>query len=107
MPNSITQHKKKTGFRLLVAKRITFLFATLFAVGLNIAYAQNTWTRKANVRGYGRYGAVGFSIGSKGYIGTGAYPAVKDFWEYDPTTDTWTQKADFGGPGRGGAVGFS
>ena len=54
--------------------------------------------------------AVGFSIGSKGYIGTGLLIVTfhfKDFWEYDPATNTWTQKADFGGTARTNAVGFS
>src|SRR5213596_1743906 len=32
---------------------------------------QNTWTRKANFGGTARYGAAGFSIDSKGYLGTG------------------------------------
>ncbi len=43
--------------------------------------------------------AVGFSIGNKGYIGTGYTSSAfaTDFWSYDPATDTWTQKADFGG----------
>ena len=52
--------------------------------------------------------ATGFSIGSKGYIGTGADGTVvfKDFWEYDPAANTWTQKADFGGSARDYAKGF-
>jgi hypothetical protein len=56
-----------------------------------------------------RYDAVGFAIGSKGYIGTGHNNGVdlKDFWEYDPDANTWTQKADFGGTARFRAVGFS
>src|SRR2546427_310979 len=56
--------------------------------------------QKANYGGVGVYGAAGFSIGSKGYIGTGnnsSYVAQKDFWEYDTTANTWTQKADYGG----------
>ena len=47
---------------------------------------------------------VAFSIGSKGYIGTGddgEHGDVSDFWEYDPATNTWTQKADFGGGALG------
>src|SRR5205823_10618643 len=49
-----------------------------------------------------------FSIGSKGYVGTGAHDGPKrDFWEYDPSTNVWTQKADFGGLPRLAAVGFS
>ena len=66
------------------------------------------WTQKANVGGGPRISSVGFSIGSKGYIGTGSNGAMKkDFWEYDPATNIWTQKADFGGTHRVGAVGFA
>jgi N-acetylneuraminic acid mutarotase len=73
----------------------------------------NVWTRKADFGGGIRQYAVGFSIGNKGYIGTGAgnYPTygsfVNDFWEYDPSTDSWTQKSNFGGAPRIWAVGFS
>jgi N-acetylneuraminic acid mutarotase len=58
-----------------------------------------------------RDNAVGFSIGNKGYIGTGHgdayYSLKKDFWEYDPNDNRWTRKADFGGSVRSIAVGFS
>lgn len=70
----------------------------------------DSWTEKANFGGVARYGAAGFSIGNKGYIGTGgdsAYHGHNDFWEYDPSADSWTQKADFGGAQRNFAVGFS
>ena len=65
--------------------------------------------QKADLGGTGRWVAAGFSIGSKGYIGTGYDGSIncKDFWEFDPNTNTWTQKADFGGTGRFSAVGFS
>jgi hypothetical protein len=59
----------------------------------------NTWTAKADVPGLGRNGSLGFSVGSKGYIGLGcstnstAY--YTDFYEYDPSNNSWTQKADF------------
>ena len=58
--------------------------------------------------GFARSSAVGFSIGDKGYVGTG-YTGIfrKDFWEYDSINDSWTQKADFGGSARESAVGFS
>ena len=65
--------------------------------------ATDTWTQKADFGGTARTGAVGFSIGSKGYIGTGHMIGSllqKDFWEYDPAANTWTQKADFGGTAR-------
>ena len=85
------------------------LLAILFTAGLNSSRAQGTWTQKANFGGIARAGAVGFSIGSKGYIGTGSIigNVYSDFWEYDPATDIWTQKANFGGTARDRAVGFS
>ena len=48
--------------------------------------ATNAWTQKADFGGTARDGAVGFSIGSKGYIGTGydGTGSTKDFWEYTP-----------------------
>ena len=57
-----------------------------------------TWTQKANFP-FIREGAVSFSIGTLGYLGTGEQGSVykKDFWEYNPSTNAWTQKADFGG----------
>jgi len=68
----------------------------------------NTWTQKANFGGAARSTSVAFSIGTKGYIGTGrSTVAYKDFWEYNPATNLWTQKANFSGTARYGAVGFS
>jgi hypothetical protein len=72
--------------------------------------ATNIWTQKANFGGTHRSYAVGFSIGTKGYIGTGEdvnNVDKKDFWEWDQTTNVWTKKADFGGTARGYAKGFS
>jgi len=70
--------------------------------------ATNVWTKKADFPGNDRWYAVGFSIGNKGYIGTGSgQAAYKDFWEWDQATDEWTQKADFSGTPRLAAVGFS
>src|SRR5437667_286088 len=81
----------------------------ILVVGLVSSRAQDTWTQKADFGGTPRYGAVAFSIGSKGYMGTGDQDPnkYKDFWEYDATTNTWTRKADFGGGIRGLATGFS
>jgi hypothetical protein len=74
------------------------------------APAPDSWTQKETVGGIARQTAVGFSIGNKGYIGTGVdinNNYYNDFWEYDPSTDVWTQKANFGGTSRHSAVGFS
>ena len=72
--------------------------------------ATDTWTQKANFGGTARRDAVGFSIGTKGYIGTGHDVNgndKNDFWEYDSGANTWTAKMAFGGIGRSLAVGFS
>jgi len=87
------------------------LILAIVLIGLSqISYAQlpDTWTQKSDFGGIARYGAVSFSIGDKGYIGTGfGLGRHKDFWEYDPATDTWSQKADFGGTARFFSAGFS
>lgn len=88
----------------------------LIAANIASGQAPNTWTQKADV-GFNipntselppRFSAVGFSIGTKGYLGTGwNYITIyHDFWEYDPVTNVWTQKADFAGGDRAEAVGF-
>lgn len=73
--------------------------------------ANNSWTQKANLPAIGRAGAVGFSTGTNGYIGTGfnyTPPTYcNDFWEWDQLTNTWSQKTNFGGATRNGAVGFA
>jgi hypothetical protein len=100
--------------KLNYSTKPTFIYCltALFLFSSSTLFAQvNTWTQKANFGGTARLDAVGFSIGNKGYIGTGTLVyndnGTKDFWEYDPETNVWTQKADFGGTGRFAAVGFS
>lgn len=71
----------------------------------------NTWTQKANFPAAGRHTGVAFSIGNKGYYGTGDNGVtftnyLNDFYEYDPTLNSWTQKANFAGSARNGAVSF-
>ena len=84
------------------------ILAIVIAVGSIDSYAQNIWTQKADFGGVARGYAVGFSIGNKGYIGTGNnFSNHRDFWEYDSATGVWTQKADFGGTARLAATGFS
>ena len=86
-----------------------------FCQGKGVILAANSnsnWTQKANLGRGNRNGAVGFSIGSKGYIGTGwinycCDTLKNDFWEYDPTTNIWTQKADFAGGSGARGIGFS
>lgn len=70
----------------------------------------DTWTQLPDVGGVPRVNATGFSIGNKGYIGTGwdnSNVNQLDFWEFDPCSGPWCQKADFGGAAVHYAVAFS
>jgi gliding motility-associated-like protein len=73
--------------------------------------AQDTWTRKADFAGLSTGYSVSFSIGSKGYIGTGLsfspLTHYNDLWEYNSATDSWTQKASLPGSARIYAIAFS
>lgn len=74
--------------------------------------ANGQWTKVADLpdipnttAGSGaRYGAIGFAIGSKGYV-CGGYNGShqKDLWEYNQATNTWTQLISMGGQKRQGA----
>ncbi|MFK7948434.1 MAG: hypothetical protein AB8G11_12660 [Saprospiraceae bacterium] len=71
----------------------------------------NTWTQKADFGGVGRRNAIGFSINGKGYIGTGSNGTngnfyLKDFWQYNPTSNTWIRKADCSNEIRSSAGSF-
>jgi hypothetical protein len=87
-------------------KTLIFL---LLALSHGEIFTQGVWTQKADLGGIARQGAVAFSIGSKGYIGTGTGQNgfLDDFWEWDQVSNTWTQKANFGGGQLSGAIGFS
>jgi N-acetylneuraminic acid mutarotase len=73
--------------------------------------SSNKWSKKLAFPGDERIESVTFSIGDKGYLGTGeavGFVTYKnDFWEYDPTYDKWTRKADVPGRPRTEASGFS
>ena len=95
-----------------------FLYTNLSKIFLTLCFiflftyvdvlSDGTWKQLSELTGSSRDGAVGFSIGNRGYIGTGYDGAWRsDFWEYNPDNDTWRQRAVFGGGGRRGAVGFS
>jgi len=80
-----------------------------YTVTITVASLGGTWTAKLPFGGTARSDAVGFSIGTNGYIGTGWNGTVyyNDFWQYNSVTGTWTQKQDFGGAARKAAVGFA
>ncbi|MBU0763248.1 MAG: T9SS type A sorting domain-containing protein [Bacteroidetes bacterium] len=93
-------------------KTIYFIFAFALYLGIDatIAFSQGAWTQKADFGGTERCYAVGFSIGTAGYIGTGTLDfggGTTDFWEWRQSINTWTQKADVGGIPRYFASAFS
>lgn len=87
-----------------------FCLLLLFLTGFFLrSEAQGLWTQKADFGGAARTAAVGFSIGNKGYIGTGGAGNTKfnDFWQYDPASNAWTQKANVTFDGRSNATAFT
>jgi N-acetylneuraminic acid mutarotase len=67
------------------------------------------YTRKSELNGDVRSGAVTFTIGDTAYVGLG-YNGIKrlnDFWGYNANTDSWAQEANFPGVARSYAVAFA
>jgi len=70
----------------------------------------DSWTQIANYPEGKCYHATCFSIGEKGYVGTGRLENgtfSKKFFAYDPDFNTWTPIADLPGLERRGAVAFA
>ncbi len=87
-----------------------FFFITVFSFISMIVGATATWTQQASFPGPGRTYPIGFSIGTKGYIGTGTIGTstyTDDFWEWDQPTNVWTQRANVPGGPRTEAISFS
>ena len=99
---------KKTKKKPIMLNKFIILIISLF-ISYGLAIGQGTWNQKANFPGTGRDYPAAFSIGTKGYCGTGEENngLTNDFWEYNPSTDIWTQKANFPGSKRWCACGFS
>ena len=85
--------------------RITTIITILFFS--NFVMAQ--WVQRAAFPGVSRAKAASFTIGNKIYVIGGISNSVvvlRDFWEYDKTTNSWSQKANFPGEERYGAATF-
>jgi N-acetylneuraminic acid mutarotase len=100
-----------------------------YVINGNILYEfdpdEEMWVVKTPFPGTERSNMFAFSVGNRGFVGSGAYwdgeqnVYLNDFWEFDPQDDitgtdinenpmgSWTQKADFQGAGRIWGEGFS
>ena len=73
-------------------------------------YKKNQWKEIAPFPlSSGRVNAVAFSVGNKGYVGTGydGNDYLSDFYEYNSVTNSWRRIKDLDIVGRRGAVAFS
>lgn len=67
------------------------------------------WVDRSVFDGTPRSSAVSYTIGNKGYMGTGydGDDYLDDFWVYDMDGNFWTQLASFPGLARSSAVAFT
>ena len=72
-------------------------------------YERGNWKERSVFDGIPRSSAISFTIGDKGYMGTGydGDDYLNDFWEYDIEGDFWSQKASFPGTPRSSASSFT
>ena len=77
---------------------------------LSLSFSSSAqWTARTSFPGTSRAKATAFTIGSKIYLVGGVANSgliLRDFWEYDISTNTWLQKPAFPGPERYGATSF-
>lgn len=73
--------------------------------------ATDTWAQKANFPGPTRYGATGFTLCDKGYLGLGSSGGgsptfYSDYWQYDPVANSWSAVTSLPAVGRCDAPAF-
>jgi N-acetylneuraminic acid mutarotase len=81
-----------------IFRKFFFILFILFATPSLIS-AQGWWFKKADFNQSARTAAVGFSVGTGGFIGTGYDSASfkRNFSVYNQVSDTWTQITSLGG----------
>lgn len=88
-------------------------FFTLALVGCSsdddYSSDRGNWKERSVFDGIPRSNAICFTIGNKGYMGTGydGDDYLSDFWEYDIEGNFWAQKASFPGTPRSSASSFA
>src|SRR5690606_33593901 len=101
--------KKKNVDFILYSTSLVFFLVFLAGCSSDDEEDMGNWQIRSVFDGKPRSSSAYFSIGNKGYTGTG-YDGDDyrvDFWEYDMDGDYWIQKADFPGTPRSAAVGFA
>ena len=84
-------------------KLIQLIILTISLFCADTSFGASSWIQRADFGAVGRHRGMGIAIGNKGYIGLGHYNGagpnivLKDWWQYDPSTNSWTQKADYTG----------
>ncbi|WP_271783087.1 Kelch repeat-containing protein [Aquimarina algiphila] len=94
------------------AKTVLYFFITLCMLSCSSDDDDSrlgNWVDSSVFDGTPRSSAVAFTIGDKGYMGTGydGDDYLNDFWSYDMTGNFWSQLADFSGSARSSAVAFA
>ena len=91
--------------------QIFFIFCFLFSACNDAAdspYPILEFKQIPTNSGIGRASAVSFVVGEKAFIGLGRKAskktALKDFWEFNSSTNVWTQKMEFPGKARVNAI---
>ncbi|MBL4755580.1 MAG: T9SS type A sorting domain-containing protein [Flavobacteriales bacterium] len=104
-----TPSKKNTAVEANIRVWRVSLICIICLVSCTSAWSQcGSWKQRANFGGTATNEAIGFSIGTKGYIANGSDGvSLRELWEYDQATDTWSQKANYGGTPRWGCVAFT
>ncbi len=72
--------------------------------------SQDSWLQKRDFPASQRTIGLGFSIGQRGYIGSGLSPfreLINDFWSFNPDSNQWQRAENFWNIGRQGAGAFS
>jgi N-acetylneuraminic acid mutarotase len=90
--------QKNLSFNKRIMKKITCSLLLLsFLSGLS--FSQGWWYRKSDVNLSGRTAAVGFSVGTGGFVGTGFDSSSyrRNFSSYNSATDSWTSVQSMGG----------
>lgn len=97
----------------MIKKKLIFTAILISLVTISCSsdddFERGNWVRRSVFDGIPRTNAVSFTVGNKGYMGTGydGDDYLSDFWAYDIDGNFWVQKADFPGIPRSAAVAFA